>query len=176
MTVPVITPNLGIFWYFFLELFLPFRSFFLLVFQFHILVYIVPILLRFGKELPLFSTGLYLGILATLKSYPTVGDHALWITFIFLYPDTWRYYRYKFITFGLYLAIFLFIPIMYTLWIHFESGNSNFFYGINLLTLLASVLLLSDYATGVLLRSLYREKNNLESNGEEALLLYSATG
>lgn len=38
-----LTPNVGIFWYFFIEVFDHFRPFFLWVFQINILVYLVPL-------------------------------------------------------------------------------------------------------------------------------------
>ncbi|CAG8655607.1 593_t:CDS:2, partial [Funneliformis caledonium] len=42
-----LTPNIGLFWYFFIEMFDQFRSFFLVVFQLHVLIFIIPISIKF---------------------------------------------------------------------------------------------------------------------------------
>ena len=47
LTAPDHTPGLGLFWYLFAEMFDHFRDFFLWVFQFNIVIYAVPLALRF---------------------------------------------------------------------------------------------------------------------------------
>lgn len=42
-----LTPNVGVFWYFFIELFDQFRSFFMLVFQFHAFIFTLPVCIKF---------------------------------------------------------------------------------------------------------------------------------
>lgn len=41
-----LTPNIGLWWYFFTEMFEDFRSFFLVVFQLHLLIYVVPLCIQ----------------------------------------------------------------------------------------------------------------------------------
>lgn len=41
-----LTPNIGLWWYFFTEMFEDFRAFFLGVFQLHLLIYIVPLCIK----------------------------------------------------------------------------------------------------------------------------------
>jgi phosphatidylinositol glycan class U len=47
LTVTDLTPNWGNFWYFFIEVFDHFRQFFLLMFNVHLLSYVVPLCIRF---------------------------------------------------------------------------------------------------------------------------------
>ncbi|KAF9061205.1 GPI transamidase subunit PIG-U-domain-containing protein [Rhodocollybia butyracea] len=60
LTLPSLTPNPGVWWYFFTEMFDHFRPFFLMVFSLHLLLY----------HDPLYSIFILIGILATLKPYP----------------------------------------------------------------------------------------------------------
>lgn len=50
LMLPDLTPNVGLWWYFFTEMFDSFRDFFLCVFQLHLVIYVAPlcIRLRFG--------------------------------------------------------------------------------------------------------------------------------
>ena len=46
LSVPDLSPNLGVFWYFFTEMFEHFRSFFICVFQIHAFLYTVPLAVK----------------------------------------------------------------------------------------------------------------------------------
>lgn len=45
LTVPDLTPNVGVFWYFFTEMFEHFHLLFLWTFQLNLIVYVVPLAL-----------------------------------------------------------------------------------------------------------------------------------
>ena len=51
LTVPDLTPNIGLFWYFFTEAFEHFRVFFLCVFQINAFIYVLPLSVRFRLAL-----------------------------------------------------------------------------------------------------------------------------
>eukprot|EP00088_Acartia_fossae_P048873 TRINITY_DN5345_c0_g1_i2.p1 TRINITY_DN5345_c0_g1~~TRINITY_DN5345_c0_g1_i2.p1 ORF type:complete len:337 (-),score=30.97 TRINITY_DN5345_c0_g1_i2:174-1184(-) len=51
VTVPELTPNMGIYWYFFTEMFEHFRSFFLGTFQLNLLMYCIPLSIRLYQPL-----------------------------------------------------------------------------------------------------------------------------
>jgi hypothetical protein len=44
---PDLTPNIGLFWYYFTEAFMHFRPFFIFVFQYHPVIYVLPLTIRF---------------------------------------------------------------------------------------------------------------------------------
>mgnify|MGYP002377851119 CR=1 FL=1 len=85
--VPDYTPNIGIFWYFFTEMFDHFRSLFVWTFQMHVLVlYLLPFSIRLRKD-PIFLFWLLCALFCTFKSYPAYGDAA----FYFNYLPIWSY-------------------------------------------------------------------------------------
>lgn len=47
LTIPDLTPTIGLGWYFFIEMFDHFRSFFVGVFQLHILAYVAPLTIAY---------------------------------------------------------------------------------------------------------------------------------
>ncbi|KAL7750427.1 hypothetical protein RI367_004201 [Sorochytrium milnesiophthora] len=151
LTVPDLTPNLGLWWYFMLEVFDHFRPFFVFVFQTHIFIYTVPLAWRF-RERPLFIVLMSLGIMATFKSYPAVGDYALWFGFAPLYAETWKYFRYSFLSVSIFVYSCFLCPTMYVLWVFHGSGNANFYYALNLVVTVGSTLLMSDSVYGLLRR------------------------
>jgi phosphatidylinositol glycan class U len=75
-TVPDMLPNVGLFWYFFMEIFDHFQSFFLFIFQFHMAVYPIPLSMRLSHR-PTFLALCLLAISAVFKSYPSIGDTCL---------------------------------------------------------------------------------------------------
>lgn len=46
LSVPDLTPNIGLFWYFFAEMFEHFRLFFLCVFQINVFFYTIPLCIK----------------------------------------------------------------------------------------------------------------------------------
>lgn len=79
LTLPDLTPNPGLWWYFFIEMFDAFRGFFLGVFWLHMLSYSVPFCLRFRKQ-PLVAVVLMTGIIAVFQPYANVGDAGAWLS------------------------------------------------------------------------------------------------
>ena len=47
LTIPDLTPTIGLGWYFFIEMFDHFRTFFVGVFQLHLLMYVAPLCFAF---------------------------------------------------------------------------------------------------------------------------------
>lgn len=79
LTLPDLTPNPGLWWYFFIEMFDAFREFFLGVFWLHMLSYSVPLSIRLRKQ-PLAAVVLMMGILATFQPYANIGDVGAWLS------------------------------------------------------------------------------------------------
>jgi len=79
LTLPDLTPNPGLWWYFFIEMFDAFREFFLGVFWLHMLSYSVPFCLRFQKQ-PLAAVMLMIGVIAIFEPYANAGDAGAWLS------------------------------------------------------------------------------------------------
>jgi len=126
LQLPDLTPNPGLWWYFFTEMFDHFRPFFLMVFSFHLAIYVAPLCIKFQHD-PLYAAFLLLGILGTFKPYPTLSDPGLFLSLISLFPETYPYLRYPIVTALLHLHAFLLLPLFHHLWVGTGTGNANFF-------------------------------------------------
>ena len=84
LLVPDLTPNVGLWWYFFIEIFDSFRTFFLGVFWLHLTSYVGGLTLRLRRQ-PLFVLTTLLGLFAILKPYPSISDVSLYLAFLPLY-------------------------------------------------------------------------------------------
>ncbi|KAI8099917.1 GPI transamidase subunit PIG-U [Halteromyces radiatus] len=149
--LPDLTPNVGMFWYFFIEIFDQFRSFFLMVFQFHTFIFVAPLCIRFRNR-PVFVLTILCGIVAVFKSYPSVGDATLYLSLVPLHDELFKYCRYGFLVANLFLYSSVLAPIFWHLWIYAGSGNANFFYAITLVYNLGQVMLLIDLVYSMLRR------------------------
>ncbi|KAH7903612.1 PIG-U-domain-containing protein [Hygrophoropsis aurantiaca] len=131
LTLPDLTPNIGLWWYFFTEMFDHFRPFFLGVFSIHLVIYIMPISIKFQHD-PLYASFLLIGILATFKAYLTLADPGLFLSMGILFPEVWTYLRHPLPTFLLHLHAALLLPLLHALWTSHGTGNANFFYAATL--------------------------------------------
>jgi len=78
LSLPDLTPNPGLWWYFFTEMFDPFRSFFLGVFWLHMLAYSVPFTIRLRAQ-PLAAVIAMYGVLAIFQPYANIGEVGSWL-------------------------------------------------------------------------------------------------
>lgn len=84
LLLPDLTPNVGLWWYFFIEIFDSFRDFFLGVFWLHLGSYVGGLCIRLRKQ-PLFIIATLLGIFAIFKPYPSLSDTSLYFAMLPLY-------------------------------------------------------------------------------------------
>lgn len=127
LTLPDLTPNPGLWWYFFTEMFDHFRPFFLMVFSVHLLIYIAPMCIKFQHDM-LYAAFLLIGVLGTFKAYPTISDPGLFLSMHVLFPEIYPYFRHPIVTALLHLHAALLMPMFHHLWLYQGTGNANFFY------------------------------------------------
>ncbi|KAJ1948679.1 hypothetical protein FBU59_001480, partial [Linderina macrospora] len=96
LRVADLQPNVGLFWYFFIEIFDEFRSFFFVVFQLTALAFAVPVSWRFRRE-PAFGAIMLVGVISALKAYPSWGDLALFLGLLPVYEELFKYLQYSFL-------------------------------------------------------------------------------
>uniref|UniRef100_A0A8C5B6W7 Phosphatidylinositol glycan anchor biosynthesis class U protein n=1 Tax=Gadus morhua TaxID=8049 RepID=A0A8C5B6W7_GADMO len=172
LSVPDLTPNIGLFWYFFAEMFDHFRLFFLCVFQINVFFYTLPLSIKL-KEHPVFLIFMQIALIAIFKSYPTVGDLSLYMAFLPVWNHLYRFLRNIFLVSCVLLACSALFPVLWHLWIYAGSANSNFYYAITLLFSVAQILLVSDYFYAFLRRE-HHLTNGLylkKKDGSEATLV-----
>ncbi|KLU82640.1 hypothetical protein MAPG_01711 [Magnaporthiopsis poae ATCC 64411] len=149
LTLADLAPNVGLWWYFFIEMFDSFRSFFLAVFWLHLAAYVGGVTIRIRSQ-PLAAMVILLGLLAVFKPYPSVADTSLFLGLLPLFRHIFPLMRYSFVV-GATVAYAVFLgPTFYYLWIYAGSGNANFFYAITLVWALVQSLLVSDLTFAVL--------------------------
>ncbi|KAJ1813595.1 hypothetical protein LPJ56_005120 [Coemansia sp. RSA 2599] len=146
-------PNVGLFWYFFIEIFDEFRQFFIAVFQLTALAFTVPISWRFRSD-PLFGSVMLVGVISALKSYPSWGDLSLFLSLIPIYEELVKYMQYTFLSANLLLYGVGLAPVFWHLWIEQGSGNANFFYAATLVYVFGQITLLFDLGSAQLRRQL----------------------
>lgn len=149
LTLSDLAPNVGLWWYFFIEMFDSFRSFFLAVFWLHLSSYVGGLTVRIRRQ-PLVVLTLLLGIFAIFKPYPSISDSALFLALVPLYRHIFPLMRYTFVSTAVILYATCLGPAFYHLWIYAGSGNANFFYAITLVWNLGQSLLVCDLMFAVL--------------------------
>lgn len=161
LTFSKIIPNLGLWWYIFIEMFEFFIPFFKAVFNLFVVSFILPFTLRFHKQ-PFYSFILCLGWITLTKSYPTLGDGGFFLSFIPFFSPLFGYLRYSVVSTLLFVHSIVLSPIFYHLWIGLGSGNSNFFYAISLVYALALASVLVDFVWAMLRIEYDHGKPNLK--------------
>ncbi|CAK9815749.1 Phosphatidylinositol glycan anchor biosynthesis class U protein [Anthophora quadrimaculata] len=144
LTVPDLRPNIGLYWYFFTEVFENFRWLFIASFQINVgLLYIVPLALRLRHD-PMLLAFSYLAIAAIFKSYPCIGDVGFYVSLLPLWKHLFQYTRQGFIVGCFMLFCTVFAPTVWYQWIYARSANANFYFGVTLAFAIAQIFLLTD--------------------------------
>lgn len=137
-------PNLGLYWYLFIEMFDQFRIFYIIFMQSHIFFWSLPITLKFSKDVPLFSMIVVLSIYLILQPYPTLWDSGFFFSLLSLLDERiLENLSFLAFTIPLFVVSCVMAPVTWFLWIDQGSGNANFYYGISLLynsSLLATLI------------------------------------
>ncbi|XP_042197863.1 phosphatidylinositol glycan anchor biosynthesis class U protein [Callorhinchus milii] len=157
LSVPDLTPNIGLFWYFFAEMFEHFRLFFLFVFQINVFFYTLPLSLKL-RDHPMFFMFIQIAIIAIFKSYPTVGDVAMYMALLPMWSHLYRFLRNIFVVTCILITTSFLFPVLWHLWIYAGSANSNFYYAITLAFNVGQILLVSDYFYAYLRREYHLVK------------------
>lgn len=128
-----IQPNLGLWWYFFMEIFEFFHDFYIALFNMYSFLFIVPFNYRFSKN-PLFNILVSALWINFTKSYSTIND--LNLSTILIMTIGYQYLnrlRIPIVLSAIVMSVVLtLLTLFYYLWVDLSSGNSNFFYGVGL--------------------------------------------
>ncbi|KAF2877109.1 GPI transamidase subunit PIG-U [Massariosphaeria phaeospora] len=143
LLLPDLTPNVGLWWYFFTEMFDSFREFFLGVFWLHVASYMPGLTIRLYRQ-PLFVATTLTGIFAIFTPYPSIADASLYLSLVPLFRHLFPVMRYTFLASSSILYTSFLGPAFYHLWIYAGSGNANFFYAITLVWSLGLSVIVGD--------------------------------
>ncbi|CAO1631265.1 unnamed protein product [Sympodiomycopsis kandeliae] len=176
LLLPSLTPSLSLWWYFFVEIFDHFRGFFLLVFNAHVVIWTIPVCVRFRHD-PLYAVFLLLGVQSIFKAYPTAGDVSLYVSLSTLFTAQASYLRTPLPTVLLYAYSAFLIPSFGHLFLTLGSANANFLYAVGLVGSLGGIMGWIDWAWagGRYLWELEREAGLDEQSEEDRIERESVT-
>lgn len=148
-------PNIGLYWYLFMEMFDFFRPLFVTFLQLHSFFYPFPLYVRFKHD-PFFLSFATVAIMALIQPYPTAADAGLFLSMIAMFPELqsqWILLPWAllFLPVSIVLA-----PVMWQLWIVQGSGNANFYYAATLLYNAPLFLVLIDMLRSRIMESILR--------------------
>ncbi|EPX72844.1 pig-U [Schizosaccharomyces octosporus yFS286] len=145
-----LSPNIGLWWYFFTEVFEEFRLFFLFVFSVAPVMFIIPITIRLRK-LPLIATVLMMGIHGIFKIYPSIADYSLFVSLLPIFGKVQENMKYSLLANNVIVFAFVLGTTFYHSWITLGCGNANFFYASNLILAIGISLKAMDFLRAVLM-------------------------
>lgn len=149
MAVRDLTPNTGLFWYMFTEVFQRYYQLFIFAFHAHILFYSVPLHLRlgcYGPTGPFIHCGAALGMISLFRPYPTASDYGLMLSAMLvqaeLIKESQEYFAFLLsgVMFGLSM-----VPTMVAVWLGRNAGNANYLYNMTLVVNVFGSLTLSQW-------------------------------
>lgn len=159
-----LTPNLGLFWYLFTEMFKEFALFYLCILQYFVFVFAWPLSIRLERH-PMVLFWVLLASANCWRAYPAVGDLVATLSLVPLLLAVVREVKYSFIIFIAWVFVAVLAPIFWHLWIVAGSGNANFFYALNLVHAMAQIHLIVDTVASVLRRDYLLKRPTLPSGG-----------
>ncbi|OQV12718.1 Phosphatidylinositol glycan anchor biosynthesis class U protein [Hypsibius exemplaris] len=170
---PDLTPNIGLFWYFFTEMFEQFRTFFTWIFFLNICIYSVPVSIKLRHDPP-FAIFTLLSLITIFKPYPSYGDVGFYLSLFPIWKRLYPHMRQSLVVVVMLLVAAVLFPILWKLWIEVGSANANFFYAITLVFVASQVFFVTD----IMLAHEKREwhlmngmKSDVDANGKAAELL-----
>ncbi|CAA99928.2 GPI transamidase component GAB1 [Caenorhabditis elegans] len=138
-----IQPNSGLYWYFFVQIFEHFRSFYTM--SFVVLYFFMPIPITFliRKDTILHFT--IIGFLVSIFfPYPTLNQVSLLLAFLPVHDVYKKHFRYTILIAGTIVSTVFLMPVMWHMWIVSSSGNANFFFGTTIVYNVALINLVMD--------------------------------
>ncbi|XP_050441765.1 phosphatidylinositol glycan anchor biosynthesis class U protein [Adelges cooleyi] len=165
-------PNIGLFWYFFTEMFEHFRALFVCAFQLNASVlYVIPLSIRLRRDPLLLATSL-LALTAVFKSYPSIGDVGFYLSLLPMHRHNFYFMQQAFIVACFFVGCTVFAPTVWHLWIYSRSANANFYFGVTLAFATTQIFLITDLLFAYIKRE-FAMKHGMKRkiNGKEARLM-----
>ncbi|KAE9543022.1 hypothetical protein AGLY_002933 [Aphis glycines] len=172
LNVRDLKPNIGLFWYFFTEMFEHFRALFVCAFQLNASVlYVIPLSIRLRRDPLLLATSL-LTLTAVFKSYPSIGDVGFYLSLLPIHRHLFYFMQQAFIVSCFFVGCTVFAPTVWHLWIYSRSANANFYFGVTLAFATTQIFLITDLLFAYIKRE-FALKHGMKRmiNGKEARLM-----
>ena len=154
VTVLDLTPNVGIYWYFFTEVFDHFRLFFLWTFHINCFLYTLPLAVKFRSNPHVFVI-VQLILLSIFRPYPSISDWSLYLAMLPIYSHLFKFMKQGLIIGGCIITTSVLAPIMWYMWIITGTANANFYFGVVLGANVGQILLVTDLLFAFTKRDFY---------------------
>ncbi|XP_055591959.1 phosphatidylinositol glycan anchor biosynthesis class U protein [Uranotaenia lowii] len=168
-------PNIGLFWYFFTEMFDHFRTLFLYTFQINaLLLYLFPLTFKLHKE-PVMLLTMLLALGVVFRPYPCVGDVSMYLALLPLWKSISKFMGHNFIVGATMLVTSILGPTVWYLWIYSNSANANFYFGMTLVFCTAQIFMITDLFFAYIKREFcLRNGMHITIDGKEARIALEA--
>ncbi|CAI2312913.1 unnamed protein product [Caenorhabditis sp. 36 PRJEB53466] len=138
-----IQPNVGLYWYFFVQIFEHFRSFYTLSFVSLFFFMPIPITFLIRRDAVLHFT--IVGLLVSVFfPYPTLNQVSVLLAILPLHDAYKKHFRYTILIAGTLVSTIVLMPVMWHMWMVSSSGNANFFFGATIVYNVALINLVMD--------------------------------
>ncbi|KHN75376.1 Phosphatidylinositol glycan anchor biosynthesis class U protein [Toxocara canis] len=164
LSVPDLTPNVGIFWYFFTEVFSHFRLFFLWVFQLNVFIYLFPLTFTLRSN-PFLLLHQLLILISVFASYPTMTDSAIYLSLTPIFVSLHKYARWTLVIAVTWATCVVLSPVMWQMWVVTGSGNANFYFAVTLCYSMAQIFLMTDLLYSDLRKKAALARGNVADDG-----------
>uniref|UniRef100_A0A1I7T441 GPI transamidase component GAB1 n=1 Tax=Caenorhabditis tropicalis TaxID=1561998 RepID=A0A1I7T441_9PELO len=138
-----IQPNVGLYWYFFVQIFEHFRSFYTSSFVILFFFMPIPITLMIRRDSILHFTIISL-LVSIFFPYPTLNQVSVAFAILPLHEAYKKHFRYTILITGTIVTTIALMPVMWHMWMVSSSGNANFFFGATIVYNIALINLVMD--------------------------------
>ncbi|TGZ50414.1 hypothetical protein CRM22_010809 [Opisthorchis felineus] len=168
------TPQLGIYWYLFVEMFEHFYELFIWVFQLLLASLVVAMLMRFYEE-PVFLCYTILLITNVLQPYHSIGEFGYLIALLPVWGFLQTQCRLYLPTTCVLLASLVLTPLFHYMWLQPGTANANFYFAACMVYAVGQIFLITDMLNSFVRREyLLRVGSKLQlSSGQQLVLVNS---
>ncbi|KAL7674680.1 hypothetical protein ACOME3_000956 [Neoechinorhynchus agilis] len=171
LTIPDQTPNLGIWWYVFCEMFDQYRSFSLIIFHSIILVsHVIPLYLTL-RHYDLVYLFVMLMVSSFFNPYPSFGQISIYVNSSIIWIHLLNDSNKSHFALALMTGSVFVMPIVYNAWIMKGTMNANFYFAATATFMLSQVLFVVDIAFASLKRRYQIIHGSVDEDGKAKKVL-----
>lgn len=143
LKVQDLTPNIGMFWYFFTEMFDHFLDFFTWIVQINVFLHVIPLSICL-RDSPFFLLYVIIFTSIIFQPYPNLAHIGLLTSLLPQHSNLFVHMQHGLKISCTILVCMCLWPVFWHLWIIAGTANSNFYFGATAAFIAAHILLLSD--------------------------------
>ncbi|VUZ46648.1 unnamed protein product [Hymenolepis diminuta] len=143
------TPNLGLFWYMYVEMFTHFNVFFVWTMQLIIAALCIGLLFRFYGD-PLFLALVIAMTTGALRPYNSISDFGCTLALLAHWRHIFPHFKNTFVLSVMMTVALILAPLFFLTWLLTSTSNANFYFSASLIVGVVRVQLLTQTISGYL--------------------------